>query len=295
MTGKPAHRFPNPIPSPILIPHWALIDVTVRYKPLFGTCTDGTHQRENFWDPVTAQAAGGKNSRLPGFWPLYIFLPLDSPEIGPGALIGASSTSTPTVSATPTSGSGGSNTSAIIGGVVGAVATLVFAIVFLGIFYMRRRKRANTGVRMAIEEDASIASQSMPDPPLTSTSGRFSVRVFLVAFVLVHVVFFFSCPVLRRIRRIRPPTCCVLRCNQRRGSRTSLHRWFLDHTRDPEAHCLISPRRRSRRRSIASCPPSPLSLQPLTRSSQARACGRSKVLLFSLLGLSQRHGRMRHL
>jgi len=47
---------------------------------------------------------------------------------------------------------------------------------------------------MAIEEDASIASPSMPDPPLTSTSGRFSVRVFLVAFcvafVLVHVVFF---------------------------------------------------------------------------------------------------------
>ena len=142
-----------------------------------------------------------RNSPLPGFWPLYIFLPLDSPEIGPGALIGASSTSTPTASTTATSGSGGSNTSAIVGGVVGAVATLVFAIVFFGIFYLRRRKRANSGVRMAIEEDASIASPSMPEPPLTSTSGRFSVRVFFlvafrVAFVLVHVVFFFflSCP-----------------------------------------------------------------------------------------------------
>jgi len=184
---------------------------------------------------------------------------IDSPEIGPGELIGASSSSSsaPTGSTTqappaagfpasttpasnpPTassSGSGRSKTGAIVGGAVGAaVALLVIAIVIFGIVYLRWRQRTNSGARGEMAEDATIASPPMSDPPLTSTSRRFSVRAFLPSYCICAC----SCHlflVLSRIRPTRPRACCFLRCRQPRGSQTSPHRWFLDHTRDPGAH-----------------------------------------------------------
>src|SRR5260221_383163 len=139
------------------------------------------HQLENYWNPVTAKSAGGKN------YPLHPFLAalhlpfLDSPEIGPGAIIGASTSSStgPTGSTTPSSGGGSSNTKAIIGGVVGAAAAFVIAIVILGILYLRRRRRMNRGAREAIAEDETVPSPSIPDPPLTSAPRRTYVRAFV--------------------------------------------------------------------------------------------------------------------
>jgi len=161
------------------------------------------------------------------FRPLYTFLFLDSPEISPGALIGASSSSStgPTGSATPSSGGGSSNTRAIVGGAVGAIAALVIAVVILGTLYLmlRRRRNKNSGDGRAMAEDATIPSPLMPDALLTSTSGRFSVRDFLHS----HYVRPCSCHlflVLPRIRLTRPRACCFLRCRQRRGSQTSLHK-----------------------------------------------------------------------
>ena len=209
---------------------------------------------------------------------------VDSPEIGPGTLIGASGTSAvPTGTATPTSssGSGSSNTSAIVGGVVGAIATLVFAIVIFGIFYVRRRKRKRAERAMA--EDTIIESSSIPDPDpfLTSTPGRTSVCILVPS----RCVRAYPCHLLLllpRIRQTRPMTCCGLRCKQRRGFRTSLHMWFLDHIRDPEAHCRCSSRQNCLH-SIASCPLTPLNLRPLpTTNHAARASRRSEesLLLF---------------
>ncbi|KAH9991386.1 hypothetical protein BJV77DRAFT_539433 [Russula vinacea] len=69
-TTPPPSTFPNPVPSRIRVPQWALFDVTL----------------ENDWDPSTAYAVG------------------DFPEIGPGAIIGPAGVSTPPMSSSTATG-----------------------------------------------------------------------------------------------------------------------------------------------------------------------------------------------
>ncbi|KAF8463026.1 hypothetical protein DFH94DRAFT_481974 [Russula ochroleuca] len=78
----PPSQFPNPVPSGIRVPHWALLDVT----------------NENLWDFNKSYAAGGENS-LACLFPCYCFTPvltfIDSPELAPGSTPGPSSPSSP--------------------------------------------------------------------------------------------------------------------------------------------------------------------------------------------------------
>jgi hypothetical protein len=60
--GRSANSFPYPVPSGIYVPHWALIDVTVRCNLSHFSRTDGTPQLENNWDSVEAMNVGGRNS-----------------------------------------------------------------------------------------------------------------------------------------------------------------------------------------------------------------------------------------
>ncbi|KAH9991388.1 hypothetical protein BJV77DRAFT_962867 [Russula vinacea] len=94
----PPSSFPNPVPSGIRVPHWALLDVT--------HCNHNAIQNENNWNPSESYAAG------------------DTPEVLPGSLIGPSSVSTTatslhpssTGSSTPLPTGKSSNTGAIAGG-----------------------------------------------------------------------------------------------------------------------------------------------------------------------------------
>ncbi|KAF8465590.1 hypothetical protein DFH94DRAFT_354245 [Russula ochroleuca] len=144
----PPSSFPNPVPSGIRVPHWALLDVS----------------NENDWNPNKSYYAG------------------DTPEAGPGSLISPSSvpsgvSTTPTYSLNPSStgsptplpGGGSSNTGAIAGGVVGGVAVIAAAIA--AIFYLRRRSRATSAVSAGV--GASQSQQPLSDevvPPSSSGS-----------------------------------------------------------------------------------------------------------------------------
>jgi len=143
---EPPSNFPNPVPIGIYVPYWSTLDVTL----------------ENNWNLQSSMAAG------------------DSPEIGPGQLIGGSAPSTtpigtPTQSppatgfpatTTPTSMSNSpgltpssipsssptsaaslsrgssSKTGPIVGGAVAGVA--VIGVVILVIVYLRRRQLSNS-------------------------------------------------------------------------------------------------------------------------------------------------------
>jgi len=132
----PPSTFPSPVPAGTSVPQWALLDVTF----------------ENEWDSNKSLAIG------------------DSPEIGPGSLIGnpgsvitiptgtfstsAIFTGVPSTDPSFFSSSGGSspNMGAIVGGVVAAVA--VIAIAVLGFFYLRRR-RTKAPTSAFVDEGAS--------------------------------------------------------------------------------------------------------------------------------------------
>jgi len=113
----PPSSFPNPVPADTRVPQWALIDVTL----------------ENTWVESMAFAAG------------------DSPEVGPGKMIGpydisvsASGTSSGSSStARPTSKhtSSNSNTGLIVGCVVGGMVVISLAVAF-GFFLGRHRREA---------------------------------------------------------------------------------------------------------------------------------------------------------
>jgi len=109
----PPSQFPNPVPSGIYVPHWAILDVT----------------NENDWSPNKSYAAGGY------------------PEYGPGAFFGASgvytsSASASTGSPSPTAKGSRSKAGPIAGGVLGSIAIVSMAVA--AIFYLRRRSRASS-------------------------------------------------------------------------------------------------------------------------------------------------------
>lgn len=163
----------------------------------------------------------------------------------------------------------------------------------LGALYLRRRRRKNRGVREAIAEDETIASPLTPDPPLTSTLRETYVCAFAclyMAFVPVHVIFL----VPSRIRVTQPLACSVLRCKQRRGPRTSLHKWFLDRIKNQEPHYPCGGLRRSRRHRMATCPLSQLNLRPLPPINHGvRACGGSEGFTFVDWSVVEAHSQER--
>ncbi|KAI0270212.1 hypothetical protein BGY98DRAFT_268172 [Russula aff. rugulosa BPL654] len=110
----PPSSFPNPIPSGTRVPQWALLDVT----------------NENFWDFNKSYATG------------------DSPEIGPGTVLGASGSSVSVSASTTGSSNTGtslpvrehsSNAGAIAGGVIAGIAAISILVAAL-LFYLRRRR-----------------------------------------------------------------------------------------------------------------------------------------------------------
>ena len=61
--GQMALRFPNPVPSGTRVPHWALLDVTVRCYVMFDgwECSHSTFQAENNWNSNKSYSVGGGN------------------------------------------------------------------------------------------------------------------------------------------------------------------------------------------------------------------------------------------
>ncbi|KAH9976940.1 hypothetical protein BJV77DRAFT_1053249 [Russula vinacea] len=130
----PPTSFPNPVPSGIWVPQWAHINITIY----------------NYWSNNTAFQVG------------------DSPEFGPGSIIGPSNASvTPTP---PPSKSSSVNAGAIAGGVVGFI--VVVLIVLVAIFYLRRRSWARAAASADVDasqqqqpESDEVAPLSMSEPP----------------------------------------------------------------------------------------------------------------------------------
>jgi len=126
----PPSSFPNPVPSKIRVPQWALIDIT----------------DENYWSANQSYAVG------------------DSPEVGPGSIIGPSTAGTTTSSSHPSStgspttassGGGSSNTGAIVGGVIGGIAAICIAVA--AVLYRRRRSQAQPA-------DAAVSDRLLAQP-----------------------------------------------------------------------------------------------------------------------------------
>lgn len=65
------HRFPNPVPSQIRVPQWALLDVTVcRQVFLLWHCSHNPLQNENLWNANKSYSVGGEY-HLP--YPFFVF------------------------------------------------------------------------------------------------------------------------------------------------------------------------------------------------------------------------------
>ncbi|KAN0119096.1 hypothetical protein V8E52_004543 [Russula decolorans] len=121
----PPSSFPNPVPSQIHVPQWVLLDVT----------------NENLWNASKSYSVG------------------DSPELGPGAVLGPSPTPSPPVNHN-------SNTGAIVGGVVGGVAAISIAVAVI-FFYLRRRRRSRAPSAAAPGVGASQPPVDEIKQPLT--------------------------------------------------------------------------------------------------------------------------------
>jgi len=150
----PPSSFPNPVPSEIRVPQWALIDVS----------------NENYWNSSKSFAVG------------------DSPEVGPGSMISAppttataASTSRPSSTASPTgtngtngsSGGGSSNTGAIVGGVVGGIAAICIAVV--AILYQQRRSQPPAVQPVLADVVESKVLSSPPEAPEEGTTAPSSL------------------------------------------------------------------------------------------------------------------------
>ncbi|KAI9436123.1 hypothetical protein F5148DRAFT_25456 [Russula earlei] len=163
----PPSTFPNPVPSGTKVPQWSLLDVTL----------------EDNWNNNKSFAVG------------------DSPEIGPGALIGNPSGSTSTARTgtitagspsntntgsnsslpTPSPTGSSSNTGAIAGGVVGGIAAISIAALAM-FFYFRRRgthePSSTTAVgnssqpymgqiQPSLADEETVVPSSLPGTPVT--------------------------------------------------------------------------------------------------------------------------------
>ncbi len=151
---------------------------------------------------------------------------IDSPELGPGAVIGASGVSTssstsPTGSPMPSLPvNHNSNTGAIVGGVVGGVAAISIAVAVIFFYLRRRRSRAPSAAALGVgasqppvdelkqpltEEGTNTGSSLPGTSSMPGTPGapmRLYVRVFISSTALLYVLI--TCTFLRfLIRRTR--------------------------------------------------------------------------------------------
>ncbi len=109
---------------------------------------------------------------------------IDSPELGPGAILG------------PSSHTSSSNTGAIVGGVVGGVAAISIAVALIFFYLRRRRSRTPSAaapgvgasqppmdeIQQPLTEEATITGSSLPTSSTHGTPGapmRLYVRVFV--------------------------------------------------------------------------------------------------------------------
>jgi hypothetical protein len=120
---------------------------------------------------------------------------IDSPELGPGAVLGpsgvSSSSASPTISPTPSPPvNGNSNTGAIVGGVVGGVAAISIAVALIFFYLRRRRSRAPAAapgagasqppideIKQPLTEGGTNTGSSLPGTP--GAPMRLYVRVFI--------------------------------------------------------------------------------------------------------------------
>ena len=176
---------------------------------------NGTRQIENNWNPNKSRTAGGRFSSSILFSVVSHLRFLDSPEISPGVLITASSSSAPTTTGTSqdstATGASSPNTGLIIAGAVGGVtgiAVIIIAVVVI-FFLQRRRARASSDVVAAITEDTApfavgsgaqprnrgnnaLSDDVIPEPP-TALMGVY-VSEFVPSFSTS--LFILSCLVL---------------------------------------------------------------------------------------------------
>ncbi|KAH9991387.1 hypothetical protein BJV77DRAFT_539475 [Russula vinacea] len=152
----PPPSFPNPVPSGFFVPQWALLDVT----------------NENNWNLNESYSVG------------------DTPEAGPGSLIGPSESGVSNVSATPTSyfdpsstgppppfpGGGGPNGLAIAGGVIGGFAGI--AIVIAVISRLQRSSLAPSSVSAGVGASLSQqpSSSDVVPPPSSGSSTTMELQ-----------------------------------------------------------------------------------------------------------------------
>ncbi|KAH9971461.1 hypothetical protein BJV74DRAFT_865871 [Russula compacta] len=154
----PPSTFPSPVPAGTRIPKWALLDVTA----------------QNNWNANDSFVAG------------------DSPELGPGAVVGPSGvstaasvigTATPSslshagASPSPTSGSdsssNGSSSSSNVGAIAGGVAGGIAAVAIAGVavfFFLRRGRRQAPSTPLTAQQQMEQV-QHLPPP---SDDGTFA-------------------------------------------------------------------------------------------------------------------------
>ncbi|KAH9984241.1 hypothetical protein BJV77DRAFT_202520 [Russula vinacea] len=111
----PPSQFPNPVPTDTRLPRWALLDVT----------------NDNLWDFNKSYVTGDKPEVLPGQVP-------GAPSSSSSSVRGSSTSTTATHAPVPTGGHS-SHGGAIAGGVVGGVAVISLLVAGL-VFYQRRRR-----------------------------------------------------------------------------------------------------------------------------------------------------------
>ena len=136
----------------------------------YGALITTNFQNENLWNANKSYSVGGEH-RLPypSFSPIVtvtstFFFFIDSPELGPGTVLGPSKSPTPSPSVNSTS-----NTGAIVGGVIGGVAAIFIAVAVI-FFYLRRRQRRRRSRAPSVATPGVGASQPPMDEikqPLT--------------------------------------------------------------------------------------------------------------------------------
>ncbi|KAH9992122.1 hypothetical protein BJV77DRAFT_453168 [Russula vinacea] len=152
----PPSSFPNPIPSEIRVPQWALLDVT----------------NENNWNPNKSYAVGDSPEPVPGS-----ILGPSSASVIPSATSSASSSGTPMSATTPSSSSGGSgsNMTAIIAGSVAGIIITIFVVIPSILVCLRRRSQAAPAVSAGVSATQPHVDDIPRPPPDEMTSAPSSL------------------------------------------------------------------------------------------------------------------------
>jgi hypothetical protein len=146
---------------------------------LFWLPNRNAFQAEDDWDPSTAFAVGGEHLSSGVSFPpslrSHSKISIDSPEIGPGSVLGPSGVSTHPISSStatglPISGGGNSKAGAIAGGVVGGIAAVAIAIAVIILLRRHSQPEAPSVGIYAPQPLRPLSIEGVPSSPTTIKS-----------------------------------------------------------------------------------------------------------------------------